>query len=183
MNKMPPMSKIAVFGNTGGGKSKLSNRLDEMVDLHWVQLDSMQNRHDGSKVSHTEFKAAHDALLKQDQWIVDGFGSPDTVWARLAVADTLVYLDMPVLQHYWWVTKRLLQGAWVPPAGWPEHSSLWQDTMNSYSTVWLCHTKLTPKYRDYVETAKAAKQVFHLRWSSGPVFDHHAKISPSFIKP
>ena len=47
---------------------------------------------------------------------MDGFGSMGYPMAeRLAtVADTLVYLDMPVwLLHYWWVTKRFLQGAWV----------------------------------------------------------------------
>ncbi|MEO0648810.1 MAG: adenylate kinase, partial [Cyanobacteria bacterium J06650_10] len=129
----------------------------------WVPLDSLQYQPGGSEVSHAEFKAAHDALLQQNQWIVDGFGSMDTLWNRLAVADTLVYLDMPVLQHYWWVTKRFLQAAWVPPAGWPDNSPLWQSTLKSYSTVWLCHTKLTPRYRDYVKTAKATKQVFHLR--------------------
>jgi adenylate kinase family enzyme len=114
-------------------------------------------------VPHAEFKAAHDALLQQDQWIVDGFGSMDTLWNRLAVADTLVYLDMPVWRHYWWVTKRFLQGVWVPPAGWPENSPLLKGTLNSYTTVRLCHTKLTPKYRDYVEQAKATKRVYHLK--------------------
>ena len=157
------MNKIAVFGNTGGGKSTLSRRLAEMTGLPWVPLDSLQYRPGGDEVPHAEFKAAHDALLQQDQWIVDGFGSMDTLWNRLAVADTLVYLDMPVLQHYWWVTKRFLQGAWVTPAGWPENSPILRGTLKSYATVRLCHAKLTPRYRDYVETAKATKQVFHLR--------------------
>lgn len=163
MNKTNPMNKVAVFGNAGGGKSTLSKRLAEVTGLPWVPLDSLQYQPGGSEVPHAEFKAAHDALLTQDQWIIDGFGSMDTLWNRLAVADTLVYLDMPVLQHYWWVTKRFLQGTWVSPAGWPEGSSLLQGTLNSYSTVWLCHTKLTPRYRDYVEKAKATKRVFHLR--------------------
>ncbi|MEO1348005.1 MAG: adenylate kinase [Cyanobacteria bacterium J06635_15] len=157
------MNKVAVFGNTGGGKSTLSKRLSEVTGLPWVPLDSLQYRPGGSEVTLAEFKSAHDALLQQDQWIVDGFGSMDTLWNRLAMADTLVYLDMPVLQHYWWVTKRFLQGAWVPPAGWPNNSPLWQGTLKSYSTVWLCHTKLTPRYRDYVNTAQVTKQVFHLR--------------------
>ncbi|MEM9093234.1 MAG: adenylate kinase [Cyanobacteria bacterium P01_F01_bin.53] len=183
MYETNPMNKVAVFGNTGGGKSTLSQRLAKITGLPWVPLDSLQYQPGGEEVPHAEFKAAHDALLKQDQWIVDGFGSMDTLWNRLAVADTLVYLDMPVLQHYWWVTKRFFQGAWVTPAGWPENSSILKGTLKSYSVVWLCHTKLTPRYRDYVETAKATKQVFHLRWSSGPVFDHRAKTSPSFTKP
>ena len=157
------MKKVAVFGNAGGGKSTLSQRLADMTGLPWVPLDSLKYRPGGGEVPHTEFKVAHEALLKQDRWIVDGFGSLDTVWERLAVADTLVYLDMPVLRHYWWVTKRFLQGVWMPPAGWPERSPLLKGTLNSYTTVWLCHTKLTPKYRKYVEQAKVTKQVDHLR--------------------
>ena len=157
------MKKVAVFGNAGGGKSTLSKRLADMTDLPWVPLDSLKYRPGGGEVPHPEFKATHDELLKQDQWIVDGFVSLDTVWDRLAVADTLIYIDLPVLQHYWWVTKRFLEGAWVPPTGWPENSPLLRGTLNSYYTVWLCHTKLTPRYRTYVEAARATKQVYHLR--------------------
>ena len=157
------MKQVAVFGNAGGGKSTLSHRLAEISGLPWIPLDSLQFQPGGDAVPHDEFKAAHDALLQQEQWIVDGFGSIDTLWPRLAAADTLIYLDMPVLQHYWWVTKRFLTGAWVPPAGWPENSPLWRSTLNSYATVRLCHAKLTPRYREYVETAQATKQVFHLK--------------------
>ena len=157
------MKKVAVFGNAGGGKSTLSKRLADMTELPWVPLDSLKYQPGGGEVPHAEFKATHDELLKQDQWIVDGFVSLDTVWDRLAVADTLVYLDLPVLRHYWWVTKRFLEGAWVPPTGWPENSPLLRGTLNSYYTVWLCHTKLTPRYRTYVEAARTTKRVYHLR--------------------
>ena len=157
------MKKVAVFGNAGGGKSTLSQRLADITGLPWVPLDSIKYQPGGGEVPHAVFKAAHDALLQKDQWVIDGFGSLDTVRERLEVADTLVYLDMPVLRHYWWVTKRFLQGGWVPPAGWPENSPLWRGTLNSYYTVWLCHTKLTPRYRTYVEAARATKQVYHLR--------------------
>ena len=43
----------------------------------------------------------------------------------------------------------------MPPAGWTERSPLLKGTLNSYTTVWLCHTKLTPKYRDYVAIARS----------------------------
>ncbi len=155
------MEKVAVFGNAGGGKSTLSQRLAEMTGLPWVPLDRMKYKPGGAEVPHGEFKAAHDELLQQDQWIVDGFGSLDTVWDRLSVADTLVYLDMSVLLHYWWVTKRFFKGA--PPAGWPDQSPLLQGTLNAYRIVWLCHTKLTPRYREYVERARVNKRVYHLR--------------------
>lgn len=157
------MNKVAVFGNAGGGKSTLSKQLAVITGLLWIPLDSIKYQTGGSEISPIEFKAAHDALLNQERWIIDGFGSMTTLWERLEAADTLVYLDLPVWQHYWWVTKRFLQGVWVPPAGWPERSPLLKGTLNSYATVRLCHAKLTPKYRDYVERERAKKQVYHLR--------------------
>ncbi len=102
------MKRIAVFGNAGGGKSTLSKRLAEMTGLPLVALDLIKYKPGGGEVPHAEYKAAHDRLLQQDHWIVDGFGSLDTLWERLDAADTLVYMDMPLLRHYWWVTKRFI---------------------------------------------------------------------------
>lgn len=157
------MNKVAIFGNAGGGKSTLSKRLAEMTGLPMVALDLLKYKPGGEEVPYEEYKAAHDKLLQQDQWIIDGYGSLDTVWERLEVADTLIYVDMPVLRHYWWVTKRFLKGFVVPPANWPENSPLLKGTLNSYYTVWLCHKKLTPKYREYVHKAKESKRVYHLQ--------------------
>ncbi|NJN20647.1 MAG: adenylate kinase [Leptolyngbya sp. RL_3_1] len=157
------MKKVAVFGNAGGGKSTLSKRLADITGLPWVALDLIKYKPGGGEVSAQEYKAAHDQLMQQEQWIIDGFGSWDTVWKRLDAADTLIYLDMPVLRHYWWVTKRFLKGIFVPPESWPPNSPLLKGTLNSYATVKLCHQKLTPRYRVYVHQAKATKQVYHLR--------------------
>ena len=156
------MKRVAVKGNAGGGKSTLSKKLGEITGLPLIPLDLVQYKSGGEKVSHQEYKTAHDEILQQDCWIIDGFGSLDTVWERLEVADTLVYIDLPVLNHYFWVTKRFIKGFWVVPEGYPQNSPLVRSTLNSYYTVWLCHQKLTPQYREYVKKAKAIKQVFHL---------------------
>jgi len=157
------VNKVAVFGNAGGGKSTLSKRLAKMTGLPMVALDLLKYKPGGGEVPYEDYKAAHDRVLQQDQWIIDGYGSLDTVWERLEVADTLIYLDMPILRHYWWVTKRFVKGFLVPPENWPEHSPLLRGTLSSYYTVWLCHQKLTPKYREYVHKAKEHKRVYHLR--------------------
>ena len=158
------MNKIAVFGNAGGGKSTLSKRLAEMTGLPLVALDLIKYKPGGEEISDQEFKKIHNELLQQKQWIVDGFGSLDTIWERLEVSDTLVYIDMPVSLHYWWVTKRFLKGLFIAaPESWPQDSPLLKGTVNSYYTVWLCHKKLTPKYRDYVNKAMETKNVYHLK--------------------
>ncbi|MFK8186426.1 MAG: adenylate kinase [Phormidesmis sp.] len=173
------MKRVAVFGNAGAGKSTLSKRLAQVTGLPLIALDLLQYDAGGKAVSHEAFKAAHDQVLQQESWIVDGFGSLDTVWVRLDAADTLVYVDMPLLQHYWWVTKRFLKGAFVLPEGWPKGSSILQGTLQSYRTVGLCHQKLTPRYRDYVREAQGTKQVYHLR-STQEIKAFHQAIARQF---
>ena len=157
------MNKIAVFGNAGGGKSTLSKRLAELTGLPLVVLDLIKYKPGGVEVPDQEYQTIHDEILQQDRWIIDGYGSLSTMWERLEVADTLVYIDLPVLNHYWWVTKRFFQGIFIPPESWPQDTPLLKGTMNSYYTIWLCHKKLTPKYREYINQAKQTKRTFHLK--------------------
>ncbi len=157
------MQKVAVFGNSGGGKSTLSKGLAELTGLPLVVLDLIQYKPGGVEVSDDEYQSAHDELLQQERWIIDGYGSLSTVWERLEVADTLVYLDLPVLNHYWWVTKRFIKGFFIPPESWPQNTPLLKASLNSYYTVWLCNKKLTPRYREYINQAKETKRVFHLK--------------------
>lgn len=157
------MNKVAVFGNAGGGKSTLSKRLSEITGLPLYALDKMQHQPGGVEVSHENYQQAHQRILETDEWIIDGFGSMDTLWVRLNQADTLVFIDLPLFVHFWWVTKRLLTGRFKLPEGWPEKSPILKSSMSSYRILWLCHQRLTPKYREFVEQARSTKQVYHLR--------------------
>ena len=105
----------------------------------------------------------HANLLREDKWIIDGYGTIASAWERFAVADTLVYIDLPLLTHYWWVTKRLIKGLFANPEGWPDNSPVWSSTMDSYRVVWLCNRSLTPKYRQLVAELAPSKQVHHLK--------------------
>ena len=114
------MKRVAVFGNAGGGKSTLARRLAELTHLPLHPLDLIQYRVGGAKVPHDEYLKAHAELLQRDAWIIDGYGCRKSAWERFARADTLVYIDLPLVTHFRWVTKRLFQGLFVTPEGWPE---------------------------------------------------------------
>ena len=157
------MKRVAVFGNTGGGKSTLARRLADLTRLPLYPLDLIQFRAGGGAVPHDEYLQAHADLLRRDAWIIDGFGCAASAWERFARADTLVYVDLPLAAHYWWVTKRLLKGLYVAPEGWPLNSPLWSSTINSYKVVWGCHRALTPKYRQLVADMAGSKRVHHVR--------------------
>src|SRR5215510_9245994 len=157
------MKKVAVFGNAAGGKSTLARKLAGLTRLPLYPLDTIQYKTGGGKVPHEEYLKAHADLLSRDQWIIDGFGCVSSAWERFAAADTLVYIDLPLFTHYRWVTKRLFQGLFVTPEGWPEDSPIWSSTLASYRVVWLCHRRLTPRYRQLVADQASSKKVHHLR--------------------
>jgi adenylate kinase family enzyme len=165
------MRKVAVFGNAGGGKSTLSRRLAEITGLPLYPLDIIQFRDgrywpeekDGGKVSPEDYLKMHRDILNRDRWIIDGYGSVASAWERFAAADTLIYVDLPLVAHYRRVTKRLINGLLRNPPGWPENSPVWSSTLDSYRVVWLCHRRLTPRYRQLVADASSTKRVHHLK--------------------
>ncbi|WP_323845752.1 adenylate kinase [Microbulbifer magnicolonia] len=157
------MKKVAIFGNAGGGKSTLARRLAETTGLPLFSLDKIQYRPGGAEIPRDQYLQLHSELLDRPAWIIDGFGCVASAWKRFSNADTLVYVDLPLLTHGLWVTKRLLKGLVTNPEGWPDNSPILTGTLNSYRVLWLCHRKLTPAYRQLVADSRDTKRVFHLR--------------------
>jgi adenylate kinase family enzyme len=157
------MKRVAIFGNAGGGKSTLAKKLAELTRLPVYPLDLIQFKAGGGKVPYEDYLKAHGDLVCREEWIIDGFGCVASAWERFSAADTLIYVDLPLSTHYWWVTKRFLTGPFVTPEGWPSNSPMWRSTIDSYRVVGLCHRHLTPKYRQLVADAAASKRIHHLR--------------------
>src|SRR5262245_55400198 len=118
------MNKVAVFGNAGAGKSTLARKLAELTRLPLYPIDLIQFRAGGGRVPHAQYLDAHAELLRRDLWIIDGFGDVKSSGERFAAADTLIYVDLPLRTHYFWVTKRFVKGLFVNPEGWPENSPM-----------------------------------------------------------
>jgi adenylate kinase family enzyme len=158
------MKRVAIFGNTGAGKSTLAKHLAELTRLPLYPIDIIQYRAGAQGPARG---------VPESSCRTSGAGRVDHRWLRLcrlglsAVFQSrhasLVYIDLPLATHYWWVTKRLMRGLFVNPEGWPENSPMWRSTMNSYKVAWLCHTRLTPKYRKLVADVALSKRVHHLK--------------------
>lgn len=156
------MKRVAVFGNAGGGKSTLARRVAELKRLPFYPLDLIQFKAGGGKIPHEQYLKAHADLLRREEWVIDGFGCLASTWERLSAADTLIHVDLPLLTHYRWVTKRLIKGLFVTPEGWPENSPMWRSTIDSYRVIPRCHQHLTPKYRKLVTEAASTKRAYRL---------------------
>jgi len=160
------MKKVAIFGNAGGGKSTLARKLAEITHLSLYPIDTIKYLPGGEEISHDDYLHQHRLLLSQSEWIIDGFGDVTTAWERFAEADTLIFIDLPLLTHAWWVSKRLFKGVFVKPEGWPENSPILAGSLKSYRVLWLCHQRLTPRYRQYVAESEPCKYVYHLKSAS-----------------
>ncbi|MCW9059867.1 MAG: adenylate kinase [Gammaproteobacteria bacterium] len=132
------MNKIAVFGKPGSGKSTLSKNLASVTGIKLYPLDSIVYKSNGEMVDRKTYDSEHEKILSSDSWIIDGFGPMESFYNRLDAADTLIYIDLPYIFSYWFVTKRLLKGMFIKPEGWPEGSSVLKGTMQSYKTLRLC---------------------------------------------
>ena len=132
------MKKVAVFGKPGSGKSTLAKSLAAATGIQLHQLDSIVYKKNGDLVDRETYDKAHENILGSSSWIMDGFGPMGSFNKRLEVADTLIYIDLPYVVSYWLVTKRLLKGLFVKPEGWPDGSSVFKGTLQSYKVLKLC---------------------------------------------
>ena len=132
------MKKIVILGKPGNGKSVLAKRLGLSTGLPLHQLDSIFYKASGESIDLNAFDSLHESIIASDSWIIDGFGTHETLYQRLSASDTVIYIDLPYLVSYWLVTKRLLKSIFVKPDGWPEGSSVFKGTLQSYKTLRGC---------------------------------------------
>lgn len=115
------MSRIAILGNTAGGKSTLARRLSETRNLPHIEIDELFWLPDWSTVPQEDYERDLDAAISKEAWIIDGGGDLASVKARAARATELILLDFPLWIHFWRAAER--QMAWAngtlehPPGG------------------------------------------------------------------
>ncbi|MEF1311437.1 adenylate kinase [Vibrio mytili] len=157
------MKKVAVFGKPGSGKSTVSKALASTMGLPLHQLDSIVYKPNGELVDREEFDFAHNEIIRSDAWIIDGFGPISSIYERLAAADTLVYIDLPYSVSYWFVTKRFLKGLFIKPEGWPDGSSVFKGTLNSYKTLKLCPRFWNDDFTSQLIEYSSSKNVYIIK--------------------
>jgi adenylate kinase family enzyme len=71
------MTRVAVIGNAGGGKSTLCRKLSQALDLELFPIDRIQWKPGWIPTPYKEIKHHHDKILSHDRWIIDGWGPLD----------------------------------------------------------------------------------------------------------
>jgi Shikimate kinase len=106
------MQRIVVFGASGSGKTTLGRWLSGQFDLPFYDLDDVFWRPRWIESPISEFRAGVADITYGQRWVVAGNYSKvrDLLWPR---ADTLVWLDLPLMQVLWRTTVRASRQSWT----------------------------------------------------------------------
>ena len=156
------MKKVAVFGKPGGGKSTLSKNLSAATGIPLYPLDRIEYLDGGEKVSEDIYLQKYNEILKSEAWIIDGLGTITTFRQRLSEADTLIYIDLPLRIHYWWVTKRLFKSPFFKPEGWPNKSPMIRSTIKGWINLQKSPKLWTPEFSKKLAGFSDHKSVYHI---------------------
>lgn len=101
------MKKIAVIGCGGAGKSTFSRRLSEILKIPVCHLDKLFWKPGWTPTPNDEWDDLIKNLVSKEEWILDGnYGR--TMDIRLANADTIIFLNMPMYLCIYRIIKRRL---------------------------------------------------------------------------
>ena len=156
------MSKIAVFGKPGGGKSTLSRKLSAETGIKLCALDLIEYKKNGERVTREEYSKKHAKWIDADNWIIEGLGTLESFWSRIDAADTLIYVDLPYYVSYWWVTKRFLKSYFIKPFGWPEGCSVLKGTLAGWKYLRLSPGFWTPELFEEIQRRGKDKAIYRI---------------------
>jgi len=104
------LKRIVVVGNSGAGKSTLAKELASRLQLLYIASDSYYWEKGWMPTEATIVRQRIVKAVAGDFWVIDGncIAERDVVWSK---ADTIIWLDYPLLLILWRVCRRNLQ--WV----------------------------------------------------------------------
>ena len=99
--------RILVLGRTGSGKTTLARTLSGLLDVQHVELDALLFGPGFATVPLPVLRARTTSAVAGETWVIDGNKRAlrDIVWPR---ADTVVWLDYPLVVSLWRLGRRAL---------------------------------------------------------------------------
>ena len=103
------MTRVVVIGPSGTGKTRLSARLAQLLEVRHVEIDALWHGPNWENCGPEELQARVSAATEGDDWICDGTYHSILGDLVLERAETVAWLDLPVPL----VLSRLVRRSWV----------------------------------------------------------------------
>jgi adenylate kinase family enzyme len=157
------MTRIAIIGNAGGGKSTLSRTLHDLLGHPLHSIDQLQWRPRWQATPKQEFAEAHMKIIAGPRWIVDGWGDFEAIEQRFVRSDAIILVDYSLWRHYWWAIKRQVMCLFRPRVDGPPGCPMLPMTWPLLKMLWAVDRHAMPRLRALVTAQRGQRKIFHLR--------------------
>jgi len=161
-NETHKCARIAVIGNAAGGKSTMCTKLGATLGLEVYPLDLLQWKPGGIPTPLDEFTEKHNELIRKDHWIIDGWGSWESIELRFAAADTIILIDHGLPVHYWWLFKRQAPHIILPRLSFAEKRLLLLETWKLGKAMWQVHWHERQKLIKVLDSHREVKRIIQI---------------------
>jgi adenylate kinase family enzyme len=156
--------RIAVIGNSGGGKSRLARRLAARLGLPFVEVDALLWRPGWVLAPQESYDSDHERAIAGEAWVIDGLGRRASIPGRLARATRIVLVDMPLWMHFWLAAERQIAWSTGPIADAPAGAQTMPPTEALFRTISEVDRDWMPEIRRLVDDEEVrGKRVERLR--------------------
>ena len=161
------VQRVSVVGNSGSGKTRLAERIAEVLDVPHVELDAIHHLPGWTAIASDEFLARVTEIAATEGWVIDGnyrtVVVDGPVWER---ADAIVWLDLPRRTVMFQVTRRTLRRIILHERLWNGNREpvrnlwAWGPNRSIIRWAWTQHAKYHERYRRAMVSSKLAHVAF-----------------------
>lgn len=157
------LQRIAIIGSPGAGKATLARELSRRLNLPLYHLDRMFWQPNWVATPREAFVAEQERLTRADRRIFDG-NYNGSLPIRLAAADTIIFLDLPISLCLGSVLRRSFQNTQRPDMGdgCPEKPFRWEYfEFLRFVLSFPRHSR--PRILGLLRTRGAGKRIYQMR--------------------
>jgi adenylate kinase family enzyme len=152
-----------IVGNGGGGKSTLARKLAKRHGLSLCSVDQIQWDPGWESTPAEVVSERLRSVMNGDRWIIDGWGPWSTLVERMALSDTIIFVDLPLWMHFWLAAERQIAIARGEPRSDPvEGCDDLAITPRLFETIWRVDQELKPRLTALVEQHSPGRVYHHI---------------------